>query len=551
MAAPSKSSPPDPLIGVELSGRYRVEKRLGKGGMGSVYLVEHTTIRKRFAVKVLAKKYANKPDLVQRFLREAQSASAIDHPNVVEISDFGETPTGSVFFVMELFEGEDLRAMLRREKRLAWPRVRHMMMQVCHALEAAHAQGIVHRDMKPDNCFRITRGHDVDFIKVLDFGIAKIEDNDGQGLTRTGVIVGTPTYMAPEQARGEALDHRADIYSVGVIMYGMLCGRPPFKGSNYMETMTAHMFDAPKPPREMAPGAEIPEEVEAIVLKALQKDPGLRFQSMTEMLAALEAVGSGAGAVEVVTEMLEAPTLGPTHYAGRDSQNRPTRPGMSAAEGEATVVEFDARRRAPEDEDEGSGKLLWVGLGGLALSLVAGGALLFMGDPATEAEADAPTPVAAAEPAPAEAAPAPPPVAEPKAKAAPEPGAPSIELVLKTNVEAEILDAADEATYGVATPEGGRIEFSARTRRSPCCSEGYEEQVVEVIPQPRRQAVRVRADQGEGQGRQGQGQGQGQASRDDDQAREAGPRGPQRGQEPLSQVSRGRGAGRGWRRPRR
>ncbi|HWB77755.1 MAG TPA: serine/threonine-protein kinase, partial [Nannocystaceae bacterium] len=163
------------LAGTVLADRYRIVKKLGEGGMGSVYLAEHTTINKRLAIKVLSPEYSHKQDLVDRFLQEARAASMIEQENVVEITDFGSTPTGSVFFAMEFLNGEDLAATIKREGGLAWQRVKPIMLQICSALSAAHAAGIIHRDMKPENCYRIRRGGNEDFVKVLDFGIAKVQ----------------------------------------------------------------------------------------------------------------------------------------------------------------------------------------------------------------------------------------------------------------------------------------------------------------------------------------------------------------------------------------
>jgi serine/threonine protein kinase len=195
------------LSGTLLLDRYRLINRLGEGGMGTVYCAEHVTIKKRCAIKILNPEYAHKEDLVERFLQEARAASMIAHENVVEITDYGGAPNGSVFFVMEMLIGEDLGETIKREAPLPWSRVSPMAMQICRALAAAHAKGIVHRDMKPENCFRIERSGNPDFIKVLDFGIAKVtsEDPDGNAarLTSTGMIFGTPTYMSPEQAQGQ------------------------------------------------------------------------------------------------------------------------------------------------------------------------------------------------------------------------------------------------------------------------------------------------------------------------------------------------------------
>ncbi|MCA9686558.1 MAG: serine/threonine protein kinase, partial [Myxococcales bacterium] len=296
------------LTGQTLLGRYTIIKRLGEGGMGTVYLGEHATIKKKFAVKVLSHEFAHKDDLRERFLQEARAASMISQENVVEITDFGDTPDGSVFFVMEFLQGEDLSDTVKSEGKLPWPRVKPIMLQICRALSAAHDAGIIHRDMKPENCYRIARGKNQDFIKVLDFGIAKVTSDDGstseggKGLTRTGMIFGTPEYMSPEQAQGARPDHRVDVYAVGVIMYELLTGRVPFIADTFMGILTKHMFEVPEAPSAVAPDADIPAEVEAIILKAMQKDRELRFASMVEFAEAIEAVGTGAAAVAVVSE---------------------------------------------------------------------------------------------------------------------------------------------------------------------------------------------------------------------------------------------------------
>jgi len=240
------------LIGQVLVERYHLLDQLGAGGMGTVYLAEHVTIGKRLAIKVLSREFAHKKELVERFLQEARAASMIAHENVVEITDFGRTPDESVFFVMEHLSGEDLSATIAREGPLPWSRVKPIALQICMALEAAHAKGVIHRDMKPENCFRIARSSNQDFIKVLDFGIAKISNEDvtgaNKGLTKTGMIFGTPEYMSPEQAQGMRVDHRADIYAVGVILYECLTGKTPFTSDTFMGVLTQHMFEAPKAP---------------------------------------------------------------------------------------------------------------------------------------------------------------------------------------------------------------------------------------------------------------------------------------------------------------
>jgi eukaryotic-like serine/threonine-protein kinase len=453
------------LCGIVLLGRYKILERLGKGGMGTVYLAEHVAIGKKFALKVLSAEYSHRADLVQRFLQEARAASMIAQQNVVEISDFGDTPDGSVFFVMEYLSGEDLAGTLKREKRLPWARVRHMMLQVCRALEAAHAAGIIHRDMKPDNCFRITRGSDPDFIKVLDFGIAKVQSADnegGKGLTRTGMVFGTPEYMAPEQAEGTTPDHRIDVYAVGVIMYELLCGRVPFVGKSFMGILTKHLFEIPEAPTSVAPDAEIPPEAEAIVLKALQKDANLRFADMAEMIAAIEAVGTGAAAVEVVAENIARPSKGPTGFAGQPR-------------GQTSAPELHPHAQA------GSGSRRWIGglVGaGLLAAAVVGGLFAFSNRGATQGDAAEPAEVAAApEPEPAIVS-APPEQPEPEQAA---PVATPIKLQIHANVPVQILDGRDRAIYGNSS-EGIELEQSSDPVSLILVAEGYEELAVEVIP---------------------------------------------------------------------
>lgn len=307
------------LVDTVLADRYRVVKKLGEGGMGSVYLAEHTTINKRLAIKVLSPEFSHKQDLVDRFLQEARAASMIDQENVVEITDFGSTPNGSVFFVMEYLNGEDLSDTIKNNGPLPWSRVKPIMLQIVEALKSAHEAGIIHRDMKPENCFRIKRGSNHDFIKVLDFGIAKVTSDEGEGknLTRTGMIFGTPEYMSPEQAKGEKVDHRVDVYALGVILYELLTGRVPFTADTFMGILTKHMFEPPAAPSTVVPHANIPADVEAIILKALQKDREYRFQDMTDMGAAIEKVGSGSAAVSVVEEVVALPAGGETSFKNR------------------------------------------------------------------------------------------------------------------------------------------------------------------------------------------------------------------------------------------
>lgn len=438
------------LAGTVLLERYRIIERLGAGGMGVVYLAEHVTIKKRCAIKVLSDEYANKPDIVDRFLQEARAASMIAHENVVEITDYGQTPSGSVFFVMEMLAGEDLAETIHREGALPWSRVQPIILQICRALREAHNAGIIHRDMKPENCFRVERNATKDFIKVLDFGIAKVttEEGEGKGLTKTGMIFGTPEYMSPEQAQGMRVDHRADIYAVGVIMYELLTGKVPFTADTFMGVLTKHMFEVPPAPSAVAPeGVTIARPVEALILKALQKDRDHRFGSMDEMMAAIEGVGRGE-AVAVVSERIDRPRSGPLL-------------AFSGDEGEV------AR----------SGSSAWIAIT-VAVLVVAGlGAYwLAVGD----GDGDENDPVALVEPKPSEPAPI---VEAPQPPVVPVEADPGVvRLLLTTNVEAEVFDPEGGVVLGTTNTEGGiAVARSATPRMLTLRADGYVDHPIEVV----------------------------------------------------------------------
>jgi serine/threonine-protein kinase len=283
----------DPLIGLVLSDRYRIIRKLGEGGMGAVYQAEHALIEKRIALKVLFPELTRRPDLVARFLQEAKSASRIGHENVIDISDFGQSPEGLVYIAMEYLDGKDLGAVLKAQGPMPWTRARPILMQIAKALRAAHEHGIIHRDMKPENVFLVQREGRPEFVKVLDFGIAKSVNQDGDTprLTQAGMIFGTPEYMSPEQAQGQTPDHRVDVYALGCLMYHLITGDVPFRADNFMGILTKHMLEPVVPPRKRNPGMAIPADVEAVCLRALQKDREKRWQDMDQFYRALGAAG--------------------------------------------------------------------------------------------------------------------------------------------------------------------------------------------------------------------------------------------------------------------
>ncbi len=297
------TAPPHDLVGRVLGDRYRVLSRLGQGGMGSIYLAEHVTLGKRMAVKVLRPEYSHDAELVDRFQHEARAASQIGQENIVEVFDFGHTPEGEAYFVMEALDGESLARILHRDGALPLARAVPIFLQICRALGAAHQRGIVHRDLKPENVFILRRNDGSDFVKVLDFGIAKGPGApEAKRLTRVGSIIGTPEYMSPEQASANAIDHRSDVYAFGVLAYETLTGILPFDGDTPLATLMKHQSDPPLPPRRLRP--ELPVEVEQIVLRALVKRPEGRQQSMEELAGELTRLPTGD------LELLRGPVFG-------------------------------------------------------------------------------------------------------------------------------------------------------------------------------------------------------------------------------------------------
>ena len=288
---------PDAMIGQVLDDRYRIEARIGEGGMGEVYAASHIHIEKRVAIKLLRKEVLTNAEAVQRFRQEARSASSIGHRNIVAIEDFGTIEDGRVYLCMELLQGTPLSEILKQS--VSQDRLLNILIQTCHGLAAAHAKGIVHRDMKPENVF-VTLDSGQEVPKLLDFGIAKVSQAEGNNhLTRTGTIFGTPFYMAPEQALGQPVDYRADIYAVGVIMYEAFCGQIPFQGDSFMGILTQHITASPTPPGQAASEAnrELLPGLEAIIVRAMQKEPHDRFANMTELTNALvECYRTVAGA---------------------------------------------------------------------------------------------------------------------------------------------------------------------------------------------------------------------------------------------------------------
>jgi serine/threonine-protein kinase len=296
--SPAQTPTQDPLIGKVVASNFRVQEVLGIGAMGKVYKAEQISLGKVVALKVLHRHLLGDVNLAKRFHREAQAASRLNHRNSIQIVDFGQAEDGSLFIAMEYLSGRDLLRAIKDEFPFTPERIAHILAQVCDALDEAHHQGIIHRDLKPENIMLTQLRNETDVVKVCDFGIAKVTDPKSGGasldvsLTMAGIVCGTPEYMSPEQARGEKLDARTDLYSLGVILYQMLCGELPFKAESALGVVTKHLTEQPVPPHLLRPQLAISPALEALCLRAMAKARDERpLTAMQFREALVEAVG--------------------------------------------------------------------------------------------------------------------------------------------------------------------------------------------------------------------------------------------------------------------
>jgi serine/threonine-protein kinase len=326
----------DRLLHTTVDERYEVMELLGEGGMGHVYEVRHVALDRRFAMKILRRDLARDEELAGRFIQEARATASVRHPNVVEITDFGSMPDGIPYFVMELLVGQTLGEVIKTGGPIPARRAVKILRQVASALSAAHSAGIVHRDLKPENVFLVggvAGGAASDDVRVVDFGAAKIIGSSR--VTRQGVVFGTPHYMSPEQASGQPVDHRADLYSLGIIMYEMFTGRVPFEADTYMGVLTQHMFVQPLRPSEVHPAARELGALEEITMVCLAKKPEERYGSMDELMAALDEVVQprSDGRIQIADRLSSRPSKPPAsvRYRMADELEPPSLAEMRVA----------------------------------------------------------------------------------------------------------------------------------------------------------------------------------------------------------------------------
>jgi len=329
----TEAEQPNPsLVGTVLQGAYQVTRVIGGGAMGTVYEALQTRLGKRVAVKVMARDLAANTEALARFRREIEVTAKLAHPNIIQISDFGTVPTGEPYLIMELLEGEDLEQRLTRVSRLPLDKTVHIVKQLASALAVTHAEGIVHRDLKPANVFLLKVPGDADFVKVVDFGISKVLKASTTKLTHAQMVVGTPEYMAPEQAAGKVdeIDHRSDQWSLACIVWRMVVGQQPFVGPD-VNTILHQVMNGEPPPLPPEIAGVMPREVEAVLRRALSKRQQDRFPTITAFARALEA----AAATHLTPA---APAIGQPSTPARPQEKRPEAPRAPARRSAGTWI---------------------------------------------------------------------------------------------------------------------------------------------------------------------------------------------------------------------
>jgi serine/threonine-protein kinase len=362
--------PADPFLDrTILGGQFHITKKIGTGGMGSVYQATQVDMNRSVAIKILHPKLATRRDLASRFRREARAMSQLTHPNTVKVFMYGQLEEGSVgggslFIVMEFLQGRNLNRAVKREGPLSLPKAAAILIQACGALQEAHDMGIVHRDLKPENIFLCKQGELSDYPKVLDFGLAKVTERQMRPgsiqLTQEGMVFGTPEFMSPEQAQGKTLDARSDIYSLAVILYEALTGKLPFDAKTPMEYIQKHVVEAPIPINDRTEEYTFPDALWGVLSRAMAKSADARYQSAIEFALALRTFAEAGAAVEAIFQMTPAPPL-----TSNPAIEAPPSSRRSAEVGSAKGNLQPARARDS----------VWVLIGVAAVFLILGAAL--------------------------------------------------------------------------------------------------------------------------------------------------------------------------------
>ncbi len=370
-----RPSTPEARIG-QVLGQYRILEMLGRGGMGCVYLAEHLKLGRRVALKLLRPEHAERRDAVARFFQEARAVNKIRHRNIVDVTDLVELDDGTVFIIMELLDGMSLGKLMRAQH-MDVPRALAILAQICDGLAAAHSVGIVHRDLKPDNVFVITTSDGADLVKLVDFGVAKLlhreEDAEIAFETAAGAVVGTPTFMSPEQAGGGEVDARSDIYSLGAIMYEMFTGEPIFRGKSFGEFVRKHLNESPVPPRQTPGGRQLDDRLEAVILRCLQKAPKYRYQEILQLkddlLMLLGAIETQLPSQSSIASQVSYGTVPPTRPPWRGTPLPPPRGGQPPSPYPAdTAMAMGDIPRTSTSQRGGHRALAVVGVGVVAAS---------------------------------------------------------------------------------------------------------------------------------------------------------------------------------------
>jgi serine/threonine-protein kinase len=449
----------DALVGNVVDGRYEVHEPLGEGGMGTVYKVRHVTLDRLFAMKVLRRDLAADPGLSARFVQEARATAAIKNPGVVAITDFGALDDGTPYFVMELLSGETLATRMRARGPMAPRDAIAIARKIASALEASHEAGVVHRDLKPENVFLVGRmaGRSAEEdVRLVDFGAAKVVG--GSKLTRPGVVFGTPYYMSPEQASGQAIDARADVYSLGVLLYEMITGSVPFEADTYMGVLTKHMFESPeRPGGKVAAGIQL-GDLEDVIMRALEKEPNARYGSMRELATALEGAARAPGASGAPPRQARAPREGAAGGTGKLST--------------ADRIELSVTRHVLEEQRRKRRSAIVIAACAAAATVAAGGLATAVlgrddgGTPGASASAVASASAAAAASASAPSASASAPASASAAAAASAPAAPSAHASAPASASTN-ASASASASPATSTPRSSSATASAARPTRP------------------------------------------------------------------------------------